>query len=145
GWSDEVLAALRIPREWLPETFEGPEPTGVVSPAAAERTGLRAGTPVVAGGGDQSANAVGVGAVAPGSAALSLGTSGVVFAPTDAPLYDPRGRVHAFCHAVPDRWHLMSVMLSAAGSLRWFRDTFAPGVDFGELVAAAIDVSAASE
>jgi xylulokinase len=145
GWSDEVLAALRIPREWLPETFEGPEPTGVVSPAGSERTGLRAGTPVVAGGGDQSANAVGVGAVAPGSAALSLGTSGVVFAPTDAPLYDARGRVHAFCHAVPDRWHLMSVMLSAAGSLRWFRDTFAPGVEFGELVAAAVDVSAATE
>ena len=66
----------------------------------------------------------------PGVVALSLGTSGVVFASTDAPLYEPRGRVHAFCHAVPGRWHMMSVMLSAAGSLRWFRDTLAPGEDF---------------
>jgi xylulokinase len=144
-WSQEVLAALEIPRAWLPETFEGPEVTGVIAGAAAELTGLRAGTPVVAGGGDQSANAVGVGAVAPGSAALSLGTSGVVFAPTDAPLSDPLGRVHAFCHAVPGRWHFMSVMLSAAGSLRWFRDVFAPGVDFGDLAGAAADVAAGTD
>lgn len=144
-WSAEVLQALRIPRDWLPGTFEGTVATGVISAEAAERTGLAAGTPVVAGGGDQAANAVGVGAVSPGQAALSLGTSGVVFAPTDAPLFDPGGRVHAFCHAVPGRWHFMSVMLSAAGSLRWFRDTFAPGVEFGELVAAATDVGAASD
>jgi xylulokinase len=144
-WSPEVLDALRIPREWLPRTHEGPEVTGMVSPSAAAATGLRAGTPVVAGGGDQSANAVGVGAVSPGTVALSLGTSGVVFAATDAPLFDERGRVHAFCHAVPDRWHLMSVMLSAAGSLRWFRDTFAPGTEFGALVAAAGEVPAGAE
>ena len=81
----------------------------------------------MAGGGDQAANGVGVGAVDPGVVALSLGTSGVVFAATDRPLVEPEGRVHAFCHAVPDRWHLMSVMLSAAGSLRWFRDALAPG------------------
>ena len=85
----------------------------------------------MAGGGDQSANAVGVGAVAPGVVALSLGTSGVIFATTGGPLRDPRGQVHAFCHGVPDRWHLMTVMLSAAGSLRWFRDALAPDMDFG--------------
>ncbi len=144
-WSPEVVSALGIDPAWLPATFEGPEITGVVSAAAAEATGLRAGTPVVAGGGDQAANAVGVGAVEPGVVALSLGTSGVVFATTDAPLHDPAGQVHAFCHAVPGRWHLMTVMLSAAGSLRWFRDALAPGEDFGQLVAAASDVPAGAE
>jgi xylulokinase len=132
-WSPEVLEALGIDRAWLPPTFEGPEVTGTVSAAAAELTGLRPGTPVVAGAGDQAANAVGVGAVDPGTMALSLGTSGVVFAPTSAPRVASEGRVHAFCHAVPDRWHLMGVMLSAAGSLRWYRDTLAPGTDFGSL------------
>ena len=143
-WSDEVLEALEIPRAWLPPTFEGPDVTGVVTAGAAAATGLRAGTPVVAGGGDQAANAVGVGAVVPGRMALSLGTSGVVFATTEAPLYEPAGRVHAFCHAVPGRWHFMSVMLSAAGSLRWFRDGLAPGVPFDDLVAAAAAVPAGS-
>ena len=144
-WSPEVLDALRIPREWLPATHEGPSVTGAISAASAEATGLRAGTPVVAGGGDQSANAVGVGAVSPGTVALSLGTSGVVFAATTEPLFDPEGRVHAFCHAVPDRWHLMSVMLSAAGSLRWLRDTLAPGLPYPELVEPAAAVPAGSD
>jgi len=144
-WSSEIVDALGIPSSWLPPTFEGPAVTGVITAAAGGRTGLRPGTPVVAGGGDQSANAVGVGVVEPGSAALSLGTSGVVFAATSAPLHEPHGRVHAFCHAVPDRWHLMSVMLSAAGSLRWFRDTFAPDTEFDELVRAASDVQAAGD
>ena len=144
-WSAEVLAALRIDPGWLPPTFEGPVVTGRLTAAAAEATGLRAGTPVVAGGGDQAANAVGVGAVRPGVVALSLGTSGVVFATTDSPLRDARGQVHAFCHAVPDRWHLMTVMLSAAGSLRWFRDALAPGVPFAELSDAAGQVPPGSD
>jgi xylulokinase len=143
-WSAEVAGALDVETDWLAPTFEGPHVTGVVSAVAAEATGLAAGTPVVAGGGDQSANAVGVGVVAPGMVALSLGTSGVVFAATSAPLYEPHGRVHAFCHALPARWHMMSVMLSAAGSLRWFRDALAPGVDFGELAASATAVPAGS-
>lgn len=143
-WSQEILDALRIPREWLPPTFEGPVVTGAVSAAAAAATGLRAGTPVVAGGGDQSANAVGVGAISPGTVALSLGTSGVIFAATSEPIHDPRGRVHAFCHAVPDRWHLMSVMLSAAGSLRWLRDTIAPGTPYDALVEPSAGVPAGS-
>ena len=144
-WSPEVVDALRIPREWLPPTHEGPAVTGRVTERAAAATGLRAGTPVVAGGGDQSANGVGVGATAPGTVALSLGTSGVIFAATDAPLFEPRGRVHAFCHALPGRWHLMSVMLSAAGSLRWFRDALAPGESFDSLVATAAEVPAGTE
>jgi xylulokinase len=112
---------------------------------AAAATGLRAGNPVVAGGRDQAANGLGVGAVGEGTVALSLGTSGVIFAASNSPIYEPRGRVHAFCHAVPGRWHLMSVMLSAAGSLRWFRDALAPGVAFGDLVAGAMDVRAAAD
>ncbi len=143
-WSGEVLAALGIDPAWMPPTFEGPEVTGTLTAGAAEATGLRAGTPVVAGGGDQAANAVGVGVVATGTMALSLGTSGVIFATTNEPIFEPRGRVHAFCHAVPGRWHFMSVMLSAAGSLRWFRDALAPGEEFGDLVTAAGEVPVGS-
>lgn len=144
-WSPEVLAALGIDPAWMPRTWEGPQITGTVTAEAATATGLRTGTPVVAGGGDQAANAVGIGAVRTGTVALSLGTSGVVFATTDRPLHEPRGIVHAFCHAVPERWHMMSVMLSAAGSLRWFRDTLAPGVEYGDLVALAGEVRAGSD
>jgi xylulokinase len=133
-WSPEVLAALGVDRAWMPRTYEGPEVTGVLSEQAAEATGLSPGIPVVAGGGDQAAAAVGVGAVDPGVLSLSLGTSGVVFATTEGPLIDPLGRLHSFCHAVPGRWHVMGVMLSAGGSLRWFRDALAPGTDFAELV-----------
>jgi xylulokinase len=144
-WSPEITAALGIDPAWLPPTHEGPAVTGTVSAEAAAATGLRGGTPVVGGGGDQAANAVGVGAVVPGRVALSLGTSGVVFATTDEPLYEPAGRVHAFCHAVPGRWHMMSVMLSAAGSLRWFRDALAGDTEFSALVEPAADVSAATD
>jgi xylulokinase len=144
-WSREVLDALGIDPAWMPPTFEGPEVTGTLTVEVAAATGLRAGTPVIAGGGDQAANAVGVGAVEPGVVALSLGTSGVVFATTDRPLFEARGRVHAFCHAVPGRWHMMAVMLSAAGSLRWFRDALAPATDYDELVALAAEVPAGSE
>jgi xylulokinase len=129
----------------VPRTFEGPEVTGVLTDAAAAETGLRPGMPVVAGGGDQSANGVGVGAVAPETTALSLGTSGVIFASTGQPLFDPGGRVHAFCHAVPARWHMMSVMLSAAGSLRWFRDAVAPGTGYDELLTGVDAVPAGSD
>lgn len=144
-WSSEMLDALRIDPSWMPRTWEGPEVTGGVTPAAAAVTSLRPGTPVVAGGGDQAANAVGVGGVDPGVVCLSLGTSGVIFAATDQALYEARGLVHSFCHAVPGRWHMMSVMLSAAGSLRWFRDALAPGMAFGDLVEEACDVPAGSD
>lgn len=144
-WSERVVDALGIDSEWLPTVFEGPAVTGTVTSDAARATGLSAGTPVVAGGGDQAANAVGLGVIDPGTVAMSLGTSGVVFAPTDAPLTEESGRVHAFCHAVPGRWHFMGVMLSAAGSLRWLRDSVAPDKSFEELVSAASDVAAADD
>ncbi|RPI23662.1 MAG: xylulokinase [Chloroflexota bacterium] len=144
-WSAEMLAALEIPPEWLPETFEGPAFTGKVSAEAAGLTGLKPGTPVAAGGGDQAAQGVGVGAVNPGVIALTLGTSGVIFAPTDAPLIEPEGRLHAFCHALPGHWHLMGVMLSAAGSLQWHRDTLAPGESFDALMAEAEHAPTGSE
>ncbi|MCB0213329.1 MAG: xylulokinase, partial [Anaerolineae bacterium] len=145
NWSVEVLDALEIPGGWLPSTYEGTEVTGHVSDEAALATGLEPGTPVVGGGGDQAAGAVGVGAVQPGVIALTLGTSGVVFASAAEPFIEPEGRLHAFCHAVPGRWHMMGVMLSAAGSLRWYRDTMAPGVDFDTLLAPTADIPAGSE
>jgi xylulokinase len=145
GWSREVLKALEIPADWLPPTFEGPERTGEVTSAAAAQTGLRAGTPVMAGGGDQAAGAVGVGAVRPGIVAVTLGTSGVVFAATERPLVEPDGRLHAFCHALPGTWHFMGVMLSAAGSLQWYRDALAPQEGFDALMVEAAEVPPGSE
>jgi xylulokinase len=145
GWSNEVLNALNIPEHWFPETFEGSEITGEITAEAAAATGLTAGTPVVAGGGDQAAQAVGVGAVRSGIVALTLGTSGVIFASTDSPLIESEGRLHAFCHALPDRWHLMGVMLSAAGSLQWYKDTIAKNTSFDELIEEAASVPAGSE
>lgn len=145
NWSTEVLAALDIPHAWLPPIYEGPAITGYVTEEAAAATGLRAGTPVIAGGGDQAAQAVGVGAVQEGIIALTLGTSGVVFGSVNHPFFEPEGRLHAFCHSVPGRWHLMGVMLSAAGSLRWYRDTIAPGVGYDQLLQPAAAIPAGSE
>ena len=144
-WSTDILKILDIPHVWLPETYEGPEVTGVITPKAAQETGLKAGTPVVGGGGDQAAQAVGVGAVTSGIVALTLGTSGVVFASTHEPFIEPEGRLHAFCHSVPGTWHLMGVMLSAAGSLRWYRDTFKSDLTYDELLAPAEKIPAGSE
>ena len=143
-WSSEILQTLNIPAEWMPQTFEGQHVTGEVTAQAAEATGLSVGTPVVAGGGDQAAQAVGVGAVREGIVALTLGTSGVVFASAKSCLIEPEGRLHAFCHALPDCWHLMGVMLSAAGSLQWYHDTLAPQLSFDELVAEATQAPAGS-
>jgi len=144
-WSPAVLAALDIPAEYLPKTYEGTDVTGTLSPVVADELGLPAGIPVFGGGGDQAAAAVGTGAVRAGVVSLSLGTSGVVFATTDGPFIEPEGRLHAFCHSVPGKWHLMGVMLSAAGSLRWYRDTFAPGTDYDTLLKPATDVPAGSD
>ncbi len=144
-WSDEVLDKLQIPRMWLPKTFEGTEITGTITQQVAEETGLRSGTPVVGGGGDQAAQAVGVGAVEPGIVALTLGTSGVVFASTSEPVIEAQGRLHAFCHAIPQTWHLMGVMLSAAGSLKWYRDTFASNWGYDDLLEPARQIAAGSE
>lgn len=121
-WHRELLSILEIDADFMPPSFEGPEVTGHLSQAAAAKTGLPAGIPVVAGGGDQAANGVGCGIVRKGVVSASLGTSGVVFAHADHIAMDPKGRVHTFCHAVPGKWHIMGVMLSAGGALRWFRD-----------------------
>jgi len=125
-WSDEILAALDIPRLWLPEVFEGPEVTGRIAAGGAAASGLPEGLPVIAGGGDNAAAAVGCGVVRPGTGFVSLGTSGVIFVPCATLQVEPSGALHAFCHAVPGQYHLMGVMLSAGGSLRWYRDVVAP-------------------
>jgi xylulokinase len=121
-WSDEMLRVLDIPRAWMPEVTESPVVSAKISADAARATGLIEGTPVVGGGGDQAAGAVGTGIVRPGIVSATLGTSGVVFAQSDEYRIEPQGRLHTFCHAVPGKWHLMGVMLSAAGSFRWYRD-----------------------
>jgi len=121
-WSDEVIEELDVPRAMLPDVCESTIITGEVSPGASSNTGLKAGTPVVGGGGDQAAGAVGNGVVRPEVISATIGTSGVVFAHTDEVKVDPEGRLHTFCHAVPGKWHVMGVMLSAGGSMRWFRD-----------------------
>ena len=144
-WSEEILQALNIPASLLPKTYEGDQITGVLSPVAAAELGLPAGIPVVGGGGDQAASAVGTGAVRAGVVSLSLGTSGVVFATTDSPAIEPDGRLHAFCHSVPGKWHFMGVMLSAAGSLRWYRDTFAPGIAYDSLLAPVAEIASGSD
>jgi xylulokinase len=121
-WHRELMSILGIDPDWMPPAFEGPEVTGALSADAAAKTGLPAGIPVVAGGGDQAANGVGCGIVSPGVISASLGTSGVVFAFSEGVHTDPEGRAHTFCHSVPGAWHVMGVVLSAAGSLRWYRD-----------------------
>jgi xylulokinase len=130
-WSSEVLGKTGIQEDILPPLFESPHVCGKVSAAGAEATGLRAGTSVVAGAGDQAAGAVGMGIARAGAVSATIGTSGVVFASTDRPAMDPQGRLHTFCHAIPGRWHVMGVTQAAGLSLRWYRDQFgeaSPGV-----------------
>ena len=131
-WSREVLAKTGIKETLLPALLESPQVCGKVNAAGAEATGLKAGTPVVAGAGDQAAGAVGMGIARAGAVSATIGTSGVVFASTDRPALDPAGRLHTFCHAIPGRWHVMGVTQSAGLSLRWYRDNFgaaSPGVE----------------
>jgi xylulokinase len=124
AWSAEVLSATGIEKSFLPALYESPEVCGKLNAEGAAATGLKIGTPVVVGAGDQAAGAVGMGIVRAGVVSATIGTSGVVFAATDRPALDPRGRLHTFCHAVPGRWHVMGVTQAAGLSLRWFRDTF---------------------
>jgi xylulokinase len=144
-WSREVAEAAGIPLTWLPDLYEGPEICARISDAGASVTGLAAGTPVAAGAGDQGAGAVGMGIVTPGRVSATIGTSGVVFAATAQPTLDPLGRLHTFCHAVPNQWHVMGVTNGAGLSLRYFRDTFAPGVSYDQLAAEAATVPAGSD
>jgi xylulokinase len=136
-WSHEFVSKLGLDAAVLPKVYESAEVTGRISAAAAAATGLAEGTPVVGGGGDQAASAIGNGIVEPGIASCTLGTSGVVFAHLDAAAYDPAGRVHTFCHAVPGKWHVMGVTQGAGLSLQWFRNQLAGGVSYDQLTAEA--------
>jgi xylulokinase len=129
-WSKEILDLVQIDPSLLPKLYESPEICGRISDAGAVATGLQIGTPVVAGAGDQAAGAIGMGIVSPGTVSATIGTSGVVFAATARPALDPKGRLHTFCHAVPEHWMVMGVTQAAGLSLRWFRDQF--GVNASE-------------
>jgi len=144
-WSTEVAEAAGIPMEWLPKLYEGPEVCAYVSEAGAAATGVKAGTPVVAGAGDQGAGAVGMGVLKPGMVSATIGTSGVVFAATDKPTLDPKGRLHTFCHAAPGIWHVMGVTNGAGLSLRWLRDTLMPDASYDVMMALAAEVPAGSD
>jgi xylulokinase len=144
-WSAEVAEAAGIPMKWLPRLFEGPEICARISEAGSAATGLAVGTPVAAGAGDQGAGAVGMGILAPGSVSATIGTSGVVFAATDAPTKDRLGRLHTFCHAAPGVWHVMGVTNGAGLSLRYFRDTFGAGASYEDLMTEAEKVPAGSD
>jgi len=144
-WSEALLQEFDIPKSYLPETFEGAQRTSEISSQAAEATGLLSGTPLFGGGGDQQAGAVGTGAVEEGIISISLGTSGVVVAAIDAPYTAHEGRLNTFCHSLEGKWLVMGAMLSAGGSLRWYRDTFFPKQDFDQLLSTLPDVEAGSQ
>jgi xylulokinase len=145
NWSFEMMDRLSLDRSILPSVRESSEVSAQISASAAQLTGLKAGTPVVGGGGDQAAGAVGNGIVEPGIVSCTLGTSGVVFAHTDQAAYDPQGRVHTFCHAVRAKWHVMGVTQGAGLSLQWFRNQFAPNSTYDELMAEASGAEAGSQ
>jgi len=141
-WSKEFVERLGLRMNLLPSVMESHEVSGKVSAGAAKSTGLIEGTPVVAGAGDQAASAVGNGVVEPGLVSCTIGTSGVVFAHTKSPAYDPAGRLHTFCHAVRGAWHLMGVTQGAGLSLQWFRRNLAPEVEYDALTAEAASAPA---
>ena len=144
-WSKEMLVALELDADLFPNAFESIEITGKVSAKGASETGLIAGTPIVAGAGDNAAGAVGMGIVQTGMTSATIGTSGVIFVATDEPKFDLRGRIHTLCHAIPNRWHNTGVTLAAGLSLKWFRDNFGGGENFDELTVNAAKISSGSE
>jgi len=146
-WSKEMMSAADLPMSCLPRLFESPEVCARISEAGAVHSGLKAGTPVVAGAGDQAGGAVGMGIVRAGVVSATIGTSGVVFAATDTPAMDAKGRVHTFCHAVPGRWHVMGVTQAAGLSFRWLRDLLRNSGDlsYDDLTREAVAVPAGSD
>ena len=144
-WSLEMMDRLGLDRSILPSVHESTDISALVSARASHLTGLKAGTPVVGGGGDQAASAVGNGIVEPGIISCTLGTSGVVFAHMEKVAYDPQGRVHTFCHAVRDKWHVMGVTQGAGLSLQWFRNQLAPGASYDQLISEAALAPAGSQ
>jgi xylulokinase len=143
-WSEAMMSAADLPMSCLPRLFESPEVCARISEEGAAASGLKVGTPVVAGAGDQAGGAVGMGIVRPGSVSATIGTSGVVFAATDHPAMDAQGRVHTFCHAIPGQWHVMGVTQAAGLSLRWFRDLLGSGVSYDDLTREASAVPSGS-
>lgn len=139
-WSDEMMEAFDLNRKLFPKVYESIEITGVVSEKGAAETGLRAGTPLVAGAGDNAAGAIGMGIVESGTASATIGTSGVLFAVTDEPRIDPQGRIHTLCHAIPNRWHNTGVTLAAGLSFKWFRENLAAGESYDDLTREAAKI-----
>ncbi len=144
-WSNELVFAVGLNRSILPYVYESQDISGRLTKAVAEATGLREGTPVVGGAGDQAASAVGNGIVEPGIVSCTIGTSGVVFGHTSSPAYDPEGRVHTFCHAVRGAWHVMGVTQGAGLSLQWFRNEIEPGADYDALTSEASEAPPCSQ
>jgi xylulokinase len=144
-WSTEMAQRVGVDFAVLPTALESSRVSGRVSSSAAQLTGLREDTPVVAGAGDQAASAVGNGIVKEGAVSCTLGTSGVVFAHMPSPAYDVRGRVHTFCHAVENTWHVMGVTQGAGLSLQWFRKHLAPDADYDALTAEASTAAPGSQ
>jgi xylulokinase len=140
-----MIDGLHIDREILPRVYESTEVTGAISSRAASLTGLAVGTRVVGGGGDQAAGAVGNGIVEAGIVSCTLGTSGVVFAHTEQAVWDPLGRIHTFCHAVPHKWHVMGVTQGAGLSLQWLRNQLTPGISYDVLLTEAATAPAGSQ
>jgi xylulokinase len=145
SWSDELIDAFDIPRAWLPSLCESPEICAYVTVEAAAQTGLRQGTPIVGGAGDQPAQAIGSGIVQSGQTSITVGTSGVVFTAADQYSPDAQGRMHIWCHAIPETWCYIGVMLSAAGSLRWLHDELREELSYEELSALAAALPIGSE
>ncbi len=143
-WSTDLASMVGVDKAMLPECFESSQITGIINGEAAAATGLKVGTPIVGGGGDQAASAVGNGIVKSGIVSCTIGTSGVVFGHMDQPAYDPAGRVHTFCHAVPGKWHVMGVTQGAGLSLQWLRNQLMPGVEYDALTAEASTAPAGS-
>lgn len=144
-WSTEMFEAFDLEAALFPRVYESIEVTGTVSSAGARETGLLPGTKIVAGAGDNAAGAIGTGTVEPGTASVTIGTSGVVFVVTDTPTLDLRGRTHTLCHAIPDRWHMTGVTQGAGLSLKWFRENFAMGNSYDELTAEAEEIGPGAE
>ncbi|NOT49458.1 MAG: xylulokinase, partial [Acidobacteria bacterium] len=144
-WSDEMLEEFQIEKSLMPRVYESIEVTGSVSRSASEATGLKTGTAIIAGAGDNAAGAVGMGVTRPGTVSVTIGTSGVVFGVTEQPKLDLKGRIHTLCHAIPGRWHNTGVTLAAGLSLKWFRQNLAEGKSFNDLDDEAAAIQAGSD
>lgn len=144
-WSSEMLSTFGIDENLLPKVCEPIEVTGKISQKAADEIGLKAGTILVAGAGDNAAGAIGMGITEKGKTSATIGTSGVIFAVTDAPKLDLKGRIHTLCHAIPNRWHNTGVTLAAGLSFKWFRENFGGGKSYDELVNEAAKISSGSD